>query len=305
MQGGGGGAEGGVGLEGAVAIMNACIFRRISEEELGGDRSADPSDSFAAAVLSLARGEGMVTGGTGFPESVAVTVLSDMAVQAHQIAEAALFSPKQYWRASALLCSLLLGLPEDSAPFSAAAGALRAIGVQCSGREPSTAFHLFCDFSLPRLAPSLATDPTKRRAILVIFYAFVGGGEHSRVQAIKRMQEALPDGDAFLSSLASLAHLEREFDGALMDLYVHYCSVGLKSTSTAVRAACVGMLGPLLPRSPESTGGFLSAMSRMAEEDPSWEVHAQLLVAACAILESSLDTDQLSGQKDAVLSIIS
>lgn len=70
MQGGGGGAEGGVGLEGAVAIMNACIFRRISEEELGGDRSADPSDSFAAAVLSLARGEGMVTGGTGFPESV-------------------------------------------------------------------------------------------------------------------------------------------------------------------------------------------------------------------------------------------
>lgn len=67
---GGGGAEGGAGLEGAVAIMNACIFRRISEEELGGDRSADPSDAFAAAVLSLARGEGMITGGTGFSESV-------------------------------------------------------------------------------------------------------------------------------------------------------------------------------------------------------------------------------------------
>ena len=66
----GAGAEGGMGLEGTVAIMNACIFRRISEEELGGDRSADPSDSFAAAVLSLARGEGMVTGGTGFPQSV-------------------------------------------------------------------------------------------------------------------------------------------------------------------------------------------------------------------------------------------
>lgn len=68
---GGGGAEGGAGgLEGAVAIMNACIFRRISEEELGGDQSADPSDAFAAAVLSLARGEGMITGGTGFSESV-------------------------------------------------------------------------------------------------------------------------------------------------------------------------------------------------------------------------------------------
>lgn len=55
----------------------------------------------------------------------AVTVLSDMAVQAHQIAEAALFSPKQYWRVSTLLCSLLLGLPADSAPFVAAAATLR------------------------------------------------------------------------------------------------------------------------------------------------------------------------------------
>lgn len=48
-----------------------------------------------------------------------------MGAQAHQIAEASLFSPKQYWRASALLCSLLLGLPGDSNTFMAAATALR------------------------------------------------------------------------------------------------------------------------------------------------------------------------------------
>lgn len=59
--------------------------------------------------------------------SKAVMVLSDLAAQAHQIAEAALFSPKQYWRASALLCSLLLGLPVGSAPFAAAAGVLRCL----------------------------------------------------------------------------------------------------------------------------------------------------------------------------------
>lgn len=57
----------------------------------------------------------------------AVGVLAEMAAQAHQIAEASLFSPKQYWRASALLCSLILGLPAGSASFLAATGALRSV----------------------------------------------------------------------------------------------------------------------------------------------------------------------------------
>lgn len=56
-------------LEGAVAVMNACVLRRISEAELGGDPSLDPSDSFAAALLSLAAGDGSNTGGTGFSEN--------------------------------------------------------------------------------------------------------------------------------------------------------------------------------------------------------------------------------------------
>eukprot|EP00752_Nemacystus_decipiens_P006554 g5901.t1 len=307
MGGGGvGGAGGNVALEGAVAVMNACVLRRISEAELGGDPNADPSDSFAAALLSLAAGEGASSGGTGFSESAALTVLSELGAQAHQIAEAALFSPKQYWRASTLLCSLLLGLPGDSNIFMAAATALRAIGAQCSGREPSTSFHLFCDFTLPRLAPALAGDPSKRRVILKVFYAFVATGVFARVQAIKRLQEALSDGDAFLCSLACLAHQEDEFDGPLLDLYLHYCSVGLGSPSSAVRAACVGMLGPLLVRTSESTRDFLSTMQRIAEEDSSWEVQAQMVVASCAVLEAFPgDPDLLGEEKTALLSIIS
>eukprot|EP00903_Cladosiphon_okamuranus_P019641 g18059.t1 len=303
---GGGGAGGPAALEGAVAVMNACVLRGISEAELGGDANADPSDSFAAALLALAAGEGASTGGTGFSESAALTVLSELGAQAPQIAEASLFSPKQYWRASALLCSLLLGLPGDSNTFMAAATALRAIGAQCSGREPSTSFHLFCDFTLPRLAPALTTDPSKRRTILRTFYAFVATGVFARVQAIKRLQEALPDGDAFLCSLACLAHQEDEFDGPLLDLYLHYCSVGLGSPSSAVRAACVGMLGPLLLRASESTGEFLSIMQRMAEEDSSWEVQAQMVVASCAVLDVFPgDPDLLGEEKTTLLSIIS
>ncbi|CAN0294858.1 unnamed protein product [Ectocarpus sp. 6 AP-2014] len=297
--------RGGVALEGAVAVMNACVLRRISEAELGGDPNTDPSDSFAAALLSLAAGDGANTGGKGFSESAALTVLSELGAQAHQIADAALFSPKQYWRASALLCSLLLGLPGDSAAFTAAAAALRAIGVQCSGREPSTSFHLFCDFTLPRLAPALVVDASKRPKILRIFYAFVSTGVFARVQAIKRLQEALPDGNAFLSSLSCLAHEEDEFDGPLLDLYLHYCSVGLGSPSSGVRAACVGMLGPLLLRSSESMRDFLSTMMNMAHEDPSWEVQAQIVVASCAVLEAfPHDSDRLGEEKTTLLSTI-
>lgn len=60
-------------------------------------------------------------------------MLSELGAQAHQIADAALFSPKQYWRASALLSSLLLGLPGNSPAFTAAAAALRYLTI--SGRE--------------------------------------------------------------------------------------------------------------------------------------------------------------------------
>ena len=80
----------------------------------------------------MSEGTGTETGGTHLIKHAlysdntrqALTVLSELGAQAHQIAEAALFSPKQYWRASALLCSLLLGLPGNSNTFTAAATAL-------------------------------------------------------------------------------------------------------------------------------------------------------------------------------------
>ncbi|CAN0221657.1 unnamed protein product, partial [Discosporangium mesarthrocarpum] len=46
----GGGGRGGT-LEGAVAVMNACILRRISEVELGGDPKREVADNFASALM--------------------------------------------------------------------------------------------------------------------------------------------------------------------------------------------------------------------------------------------------------------
>lgn len=65
--------SGGVGLEGSIAVMNACILRRISEEELGGDPNADPSDSFVAELLFLGGGDRMGAGGKGFSENTVRT----------------------------------------------------------------------------------------------------------------------------------------------------------------------------------------------------------------------------------------
>lgn len=152
-------------------------------------------------------------------------------------------------------------------------------------------------------------------------------------QAIKRLQESLPDDNAFLRSLASLAYLEDkvayrvpfltliwfrevkeysfsvltassqplrvalesshrlhryltpqrlwkhrstlnmtflamplQFGGPLSDLYLHFCSVGLTSTSSGVRAACVGILGPVLSQSQESMEEFLPVLLRMGQQ---------------------------------------
>lgn len=73
----------------------------------------------------------------GVPLSQAVSVLSDMQAHAHQIAEASLFSPKEYWKVSTLFCALLLGLPEESSPFEAAVGAFRCrdVAMPCLRRR--------------------------------------------------------------------------------------------------------------------------------------------------------------------------
>ncbi|CAM9753250.1 unnamed protein product [Ascophyllum nodosum] len=300
-----GAGTGGGALESAEAIMKACILQRISEADLGGDQNADTAYSFAWALLSLTEGEGFSNVGAGLSKSTAVTILSDMRAHAHQIAEASLFSPKQFWQVSALFCALLLGLPSESEPFRAAAGAFRAVGVQSYSKEPSTAYHLFCDFSLLRLAPAVASEPSKRRTILGIFYAFVGSGVHARVQAIKRLQQGLGNDDAFFAALSTLVYLEDELGDPLLDLYFQYCSVGLHSPSDASRAACVGMLGPLLPQTSETMRELLPIMLRIAEQDASWEVQAQLVVASVAALDAIQNADRLSEERATLLSIIS
>lgn len=64
------GAGAGAAIEGAVAVMNACILRRISKDELGGDQNTDVAiDAFLGGLLSLTRREGLATGGSGFSES--------------------------------------------------------------------------------------------------------------------------------------------------------------------------------------------------------------------------------------------
>lgn len=70
----------------------------------------------------------------------------------------------------------------------------------------------------------------------------------------------------YLSRVCVFVRLCEQFEGPLLDLYLHYCSVGLGSPSAGVRAASIGMLGPLLLRSSESMGDFLATMLRMAGE---------------------------------------
>ncbi|CAM9681152.1 unnamed protein product, partial [Discosporangium mesarthrocarpum] len=167
------------------------------------------------------------------------------------------------------------------------------LGRQASAREPGTAFHLFVDFSLPRLVTALQSPPEKRRAVLTLLYCFAGDGNHCHIQAstkgggaIKRLKEILPDMDIFIQALAVLIHLEDELSDSLVDLYSYYSSMGIGQASPSTRAGAVGMLPPLLEQNPSSLGELLPTLVRLANDDKWWEVQAQLLVVACSVLES-------------------
>ncbi|CAM9306278.1 unnamed protein product [Chrysoparadoxa australica] len=272
-----GGSSAAPPLEGSVAVMNACVVKRLSVADLGGDPRGEPVDNFVMGLLS---GDGLLT------EASCVNVLNDMAGQAQQLADASCFNPKQYWRVSSVLCSLLIDRADTELTFRAAVEAFRALGLATCNRDSAVSLSLFCDFSLPRLTPKLRSSPTKRTYILRVLHSFCPSGTASRIALIKRLQGQIGHMPTFLYALAGLVHMEEQFDAGLLDLYLYYFSMGVQQAYPSLRAASIAMLLPLMRWSNAGLAALLPDLLRSAKEDSWWEVQAQLAVVCSGLLDS-------------------
>jgi len=126
--------------------------------------------------------------------------------------------------------------------FKSAANAFSLIGESMKAIDPEQTATLFFATTLPKLAPLLSAQPTKRGALCECFYSFIECTVPAHIAAVKKLQTVLDDVPAFVHALTALVFLEDEslFQDAasgadLLDLYLYYSLIGLSQTSPSIR----------------------------------------------------------------------
>ncbi|RHY11432.1 hypothetical protein DYB25_004648 [Aphanomyces astaci] len=122
-------------------------------------------------------------------------------------------------------------------------------------------------------------------------------------KVIKRLREALPVMEVFIDCISLLLGLETELDDTLADLYYYYCCMGLDLPNEKLRAACLSMLPRFLAWQPALTVDLVLRVSAFSTCYAWWEVKAQLIIVASAVL-THLATQPPCDQLDYALTIL-
>eukprot|EP00741_Cyanophora_paradoxa_P014298 tig00020780_g13790.t1 len=248
----------------------------------GGQRGPDLFGAFLEALPRLA------------PEQAA-GVLAELSRRARGLAESLAASPKDSWRFFGALAAAMGQLPPASPGFAALAALLGEVGVALRARDAAAAGAIFAELALPKLAPLLAGHPAKRAALLRGMYSYYGEEAGAHVRAVKQLQEALGDTQAFVACVAALAGLEAALDETLLDLYLYYALIGLASPSPPIRAAALSILPRVARERPPLVLQLLDRLRALAASERWWEAQLQLLLTAAALLGATGPGDPAAG----------
>eukprot|EP00607_Mallomonas_marina_P010098 CAMPEP_0182419154 /NCGR_PEP_ID=MMETSP1167-20130531/3552_1 /TAXON_ID=2988 /ORGANISM="Mallomonas Sp, Strain CCMP3275" /LENGTH=775 /DNA_ID=CAMNT_0024593809 /DNA_START=304 /DNA_END=2628 /DNA_ORIENTATION=- len=273
--------------ENAISIMNACISRTIGEHNLASwSPELDPYQNLLAAIDLHKEGAEL--------DGMLADTLNEIRMSAQQLAEACIVTPKQFWKVSDLFCAVLMASPYQSETFMAGVEAFEAVGRWVAQREPKSALTLFSDFALFKLSGTITANPHKRLGILRILLAFSPPDALSHLQAIKRLQSAIPELNVFIVCLTILAAHETQMNDALLDLYLYYGTIGLGLPSPKLRAGAMSVFSSLLPQAVDVISDMLPQLSILAEQESWWEIQAHIL-SVCGNLLDIQSTNQAVG----------
>lgn len=292
--------------ENSLSLLNACISRVINEIELPEWNSRhDPFTNILNLIESLADRKsrfsltksyhylGGSEGGVGnhmspefdFYDNVITKILQEISLSSFELADSSYVAPKQYWKISDLLISILLIIPYESKAYHQCLQTFTAIGKCLTEKDQqqntSNAFTLFYDFSLLKLLPLLLNHYYKRIGILHLYYTFTQNNIQSHIFAIKKLQLLLsgstssssssssggagsaPNMNIFILCLAVLAEKEEQFNDQLLDLYSYYALIGLSIPSPKIRSASLMILKSLFPEGEAILANHLPALEQM------------------------------------------
>ncbi|CEG47027.1 Protein of unknown function DUF1042 [Plasmopara halstedii] len=193
--------------------------------------------------------------------------------------------PRDFWKFIGLMYPFLSEYDESHVFFQTAINFFVLLGQQCACREKAAASLLMPEYMLPKLTTILRRDAIKRPMLLRTVYAFVPNTVLAHIQTIKYLREAMADNiPLFIHILTILVGMESELDETLVDLYYYYCSIGLDTPCEKLRAACLSMLMSFLNYDVKLVADLLPRLTRFSSRHAWWEVKAQLVIIASALL---------------------
>lgn len=290
--------------ENTLSLLNSCISRVLKPDvHTSISAYAEPYANFLTLLDLFGSFRNSLS--TQQVDMLLTECLSEMKLSAQMIAEACVVTPKQFWKVSDLLCSVISSAPVDSACFAKNIECFISIGSFCAQKDPYSSTALFCDFAFTKLIPILTEHMTKRLPILKILYAF---SPNDHTQSIKRLKALVHDLELFISCLNILASQEDSFsDMALLDPYLYYSRIGLSMASPKIRAGAISVLMYSLPHSEKEVISMLPQLLTLAKTETWWEIHAHLLSLCGSLLRLKAEnpSNQEEGKgNDIILDII-
>lgn len=263
--------------ENSVSLLNACIARVMGPGSHPGWSGHSDNYHNLVAALDFVRGSADI-------DSLVAQCFNEIRDSSQMLAEACIVTPKQFWKVSDLFCAVLIGVPNDSASFTAAADCFDSLGRWVTSRDGHTSLALFCDFALFKLADTIVRNSSKRLGILRLLHSFSPADPQAHVQCIKRLQVVIPDLTIFVHCLTILAANESTLDEMLLDLYIYYATIGLGNPNPKLRAGAVAMLATFVSKAEGLIVPMLPQLASLASSETWWEIHAHLLTLCGAMM---------------------
>lgn len=240
-------------------------------------------------------------------EDAATEAFNSLVNRVHLCADSICRSPSEFWRFWRVVLPPIESLSDGSPAFEALCNLVRAIGSAICSVDSGFACHLATDVIIPQVSSMLTERPGKRESLCKIIYGFSDENDiNSRLTILRTAREIVRDTHTFVSVISTFVPLDinvvvqrknniqnndsgkssTKLDERLVDLFQYYGLVGLSAPQTQTRVCALAILRHLASVDGPHIEALLESVDLIGAlaSDSWWEVHAQLLLLASALL---------------------
>jgi len=237
------------------------------------------------------------------PEEISVRVFETLANRSQLLVESLTRSPPEFWKVWSTFYPALTDFSEQSAIFGSAVYLFKRLGDLMRDQDPTLTQQLMTEVALPSLAKELIRSPEKREALCAIVYSYTQEDTLNHLLVLRALKEKISDLSVFISCLACLISRDAQLsllDDYLLDLYIYYALMAIRSPQPKIRVAGLSILSTIALCSSQhkSVVALIPSFVEMADDDW-WEIQAQLLLLASHLLGKITATERLDGASDA------